>query len=300
MSNLSEAIKEGRFAVTAEVTPPCGGDPEKVKAVASILKGKVHAMVVEANVDGVHTSSLAAATHVKSAGVDPVITMLTRDANRIGLQSSLLGAVSLGIGDVLVLSGHHQALTAESQARGVYDVDSIQAIGIFRSMRDGGVLSSGQRMELPVSVFLGGAANPFAGPIELRALRVEKKVKAGADFIITQPVFDLSRFREWLNLLGGRGVPERVCLIAGIMWLGSADEARKLNETYRGMNIPEGIIRRLSDAANGEREGLLVASEMVEQVRSLRGVRGIHLWARGREESLPELLDSAKLYDSEF
>jgi len=144
-------------------------------------------------------------------------------------------------------------------------------------------------------IIIGGAANPFAGPIPLRALRVAKKVKAGADFIITQPVFELSRFREWLDLLGERGVPERVCLIAGIMWLASADEAEALNETYRGMNIPEGVIRRLSQSADGEREGLLIAAEMVEQVKGLSGVRGIHLCARDREESLPELLDSAKI-----
>jgi len=295
MSHLSEAMKEGRFTVTAEVTPPCGPDPQRIRAVGSVLEGKVHALVVEENIDGVHMSSLVAGVHLKSIGVDPVVTMLTRDTNRIGLQSWLLGACSLEIGDVLVLSGHHQVLTAESHARGVYDVDSIQAIGIFRSMRDEGVLACGQKMEMPVSIAIGGAANPFAGPIELRALRVEKKVKAGADFIITQPVFDLSRFREWLDLLGERGVPERACLIAGIMWLKSADEARNLSETYRGMSIPEGVIRRLSDAADGEREGLLIAAEMVEEVRSLSGVRGIHLWAREREESLPELLDSARL-----
>ncbi len=295
MSDLSEAIKGGSFVLTAEVTPPCGPDPQRIRAIASVLKGKVHALVAEENMDGVHMGSLVASLHLKSAGLDPVVTMLTRDTNRIGLQSALLGAVSLGISDVLVLSGHHQALTMEKQARGVYDVDSTQAIGIFRSMRDQGLLACGQKMETPLSISIGGAANPFAGPIQLRALRVEKKVKSGADFIITQPVLDLSRFREWLNLLGEKGVPDRVCLMAGIMWLRSAEEANKLNETYRGMNIPEAVVQRLSNSADGEREGLLIAAEMVEQVRTLRGVRGIHLWARGREESLPELLDSAGL-----
>jgi len=295
MTGLSEAIKGSRFAVTAEVTPPCSPDPQRIKAVASHLKGKVHGVVLEENVDGVHMSSIVSAIHLKSAGVDPVMTMLTRDGNRIGLQSALLGAVSMGIGSVLVLSGHHQALTAETQARGVYDVDSIQAINIFRAMRDEGLLASGQRIEMPISFSIGAAANPFAGPIELRVLRAEKKVKAGADFIITEPVFDLSRFREWLKLVGEKGVPDRACLMAGIMWLKSAEEAKNLSETYRGMNIPEAVIRRLSDAPDGEREGLLIAAEMIEQVRSLNGAKGIHLWARGREESLPELLDYAKI-----
>ena len=316
MSDLSERIKGGGFAVTAEITPPCGPDPERIKGIASMLKGKVHGLVVEECFAGVHMSSLAAAVHLKTMGAAPVVTMLTRDANRIGLQSALLGVVSLGISDVLVLSGHHQALTSERQARGVYDVDSTQAIGVFRSMRDriadwglGNNAEAQRRKEennfdgvtppraasKKAEITLGGAANPFAGPIPLRALRVAKKIKAGADFIVTQPVFDLPRFREWLDLLRGRGVPERVCLIAGIMWLASASQARELNETYRGMNIPEGVIHRLSQSADGEREGLLIAAEMVEQVRSLSGVRGIHLWARDREESLPELLDSAKL-----
>jgi len=290
MSKLSEAIKGGKFVVTAEVTPPCGPNPEKIKALAPILKGKVHAVVVEENRDGVHLSGLVAGAHLKSAGLEPVVTMLTRDTNRIGLQSMFLGAVSLGISDVLVLSGYHQALTAEKQARGVYDVDSVQAIDIFRAMRDDGFLACGQEVEMPESVSIGGAANPFAGPIELRALRAEKKVKAGADFIITHPVFDLARFREWLDLLRKKGVPEKVCLIAGIMWLGSAEEAKELDETYRGMNIPEAVIQRLSQAADPQREGLTIAAEMVDRVKVLDGVRGLHFWARGREESLPQLL----------
>jgi len=252
-------------------------------------------MVLEESPDGVHMSSLVAALHVKSAGVDPVVTVLTRDSNRIGLQSALLGVVSLGVSSVLVVSGQHQTLTTERQARGVYDVDSLQTITIFRRMRDEGLFASGEKMEAPISILIGGAANPFGGPNQLRALRVEKKAIAGADFIITQPVFDVPGFREWLGLLGERGVPDKTCLIAGILWLSSADEARKLNQLYRGMNIPEEVIQRLDRAGDAEHEGLLIAAEAIEQVRGLAGVRGVHLWARGREESLPELLDHAQL-----
>ncbi len=292
MTALSEAIKAGRRVITAEVSAPCGADPRRIKEIASALKGKVHAVVLEENVDGVHMSSLAASLHVKSAGVEPVVTLLTRDMNRIALQSAVVGGVSLGITDFLVVSGHHQGLTAERQARGVYDVDSIQAIRIFRAMREEGAFAGGQKMEAPVPICIGGAANPFAGPLDLRALRTQKKVRAGADFIITEPVFDVGRFREWLELLRQKGVPEKVCLIAGVMWLGSADEAKSLNEKYRGMNIPEGIIERLAHAGDARREGLAVAVESAEQVKSLDGIRGFHVWARGRDESVPELLDA--------
>jgi methylenetetrahydrofolate reductase (NADPH) len=293
MGRLWETIKAGRFVLSAEVTPPCGANPDDIKALAPILKEKVHAVVVEENRDGVHMSSLVASAHLKAAGLEPVVTMLTRDTNRIGLQSMFLGAVSLGITDVLVLSGYHQALTAEKEARGVYDVDSVQAIDIFRAIRDDGLLAGRQKVEAPGQVSIGGSANPFAGPIELRALRMEKKVRAGADFIITHAVFDLARFREWLNLLRENRTTENVCLIAGIMWLGSAEEARQLDETYRGMNIPEAVIQRLSEAGEPEREGLAIAAELAEQVQKLDGVRGLHFWARGREQSLPELLDSS-------
>jgi methylenetetrahydrofolate reductase (NADPH) len=293
MSTFFDAVKGGKFVISAEVTPPCGANPEPVKKLDPILKGKVHGAVVEENRDGVHLSSLVAAAHLKLAGVEAVVTMLTRDTNRIGLQSLFLGAVSLGITDVLVLSGYHQALTAEKQARGVYDVDSVQAIDIFRAIRDDGLLVGGQKVEARVPVCIGGSANPFAGPIELRALRLAKKVKAGADFIITHPVFEIARFREWLDLLRDKGIPDKVCLIAGIMWLSSAEEAKELNETYRGMNIPQAVIQRLSQAGDPEREGLSIASEMVEQVKALEGVRGLHFWARGREESLSELLQAS-------
>lgn len=292
MSRLSQVIKSGGFAVTAEVIPPTGADAEQLIVMARSLKDRVHAVVVEENRDGVHLNSLVAGSHLKSVGLEPVVTMLTRDTNRIGLQSMFLGAVSLGMTDVLVLSGYHQALTAEKQARGVYDIDSIQAIALFRSMRDDGLLSGDQKAK---GITLGGSANPFAGPIDLRAMRLEKKVKAGADFIITNPVFDLSRFREWLELLRGKGVLEKVCLIAGIMWLASAEESRTLNETYRGMNIPEAVIARLSQAADPEEEGLRVAIEMAEEVRNLEGVRGVHFWSRGREEAIPRLLEAARI-----
>ncbi len=293
MSRLSDAIRAGEFVVSAEITPPCGANADAVTRLAPVLKEKVHAAVVEENRDGVHMSSLVAAAHLKSAGLDPVVTMLTRDTNRIGLQSLFLGAVSLGITDVLVLSGYHQALTTEKQARGVYDVDSVQAIDIFRAIRDDGLLAGQQSVEAPGPVCIGGSANPSAGPLELRALRLEKKVHAGADFIITHPVFDTARFKEWLALLEARRIPEKVCLIAGIMWLGSAEEARELEETYRGMNIHEATIQRLTESPDPEREGLDIASEMAEQVKALDGVRGLHFWARGREESLPKLLGSS-------
>jgi methylenetetrahydrofolate reductase (NADPH) len=292
MSKLSQAIKSGGLVVTAEVTPPTGADPERLVALGRSLKDRVHAVVVEENRDGVRLSSVVAGTHLKSAGAEAVVTMLTRDTNRIGLQSMFLGAVSLGITDILVLSGYHQALTSEKQARGVYDIDSVQAIGLFRAMRDDGLLSGDQQAR---GVVLGGSANPFAGPIDLRAMRVEKKVKAGADFIITNPVFDVSRFREWFQLLKGKGVPEKACLIAGIMWLASADEAKKLNETYRGMNIPDAVIARLSQAADPEQEGLRLAAEAAEEVKHLEGVRGLHFWARGREEAIPRLLKAARI-----
>jgi len=298
MTALSEAIKSGRRIITGGLTAPFGADPRRIKGVAAALRGKVHAVVVEENVDGVHMSSIAASLHVKGEGVEPVVTLLTRDMNRIGLQSAVLGAVSLGVNDFLVLSGHHQGLTTEKQARGVYDVDSIQAIRLFRAMREEGVFAGGQKMESPVPICIGGAANPFAGPIDLRALRTEKKVRAGADFIITEPVFDLARFREWLELLREKGVPEKVCLIAGVMWLESAGEAKRLNEKYRGMNIPDAVVERLSRASDSRREGLAIAVEMIDQVRTLDGVRGFHVWARGREEAIPELLDAARITPS--
>jgi 5,10-methylenetetrahydrofolate reductase len=291
MSNLSDAIKARRTLITAEMTPPCGPDPKTIKDLAAVLQGKVHAVVLEESPDGVCMNSVAAAAHLQASGAEPVVTLLTRDMNRIGLQSALLGAVSLGIENFLVLSGHHQTLTAEKQARGVYDVDSVQAIAMFRSLADNGQLIRGKEEKSTSSICIGGAANPFAGPIELRALRIKKKIAAGADFIVTNPVFDVARFREWVSLFEEKGVPESACLIAGVMWLQSADEARKLNETYRGMNIPESVIRRLDQADDSEREGLSIAAEAVDALKSADGVRGFHFWAKGREKSLPELFE---------
>lgn len=256
--------------MTAECAPPRGAGTDSLKACASSLAGLVNAIDVTECEDGVRMSAAAACGHLIAAGAEPILHLLTRDMNRIALQAALLGAASMGVKSVLCTTGRHQALTSSRSARGVFDVDPIQLLTIANGMRKNGELADGQPIESKVDFLLGTDTNPFSDPLELQVMTLEKAAAAGANFVITQPVFRLDRFNEWMNLVRERKLHERVCIIAGVLPLESARQATQLAETYSHLDIGGDVLKRLESTT-----GVALACETVTALRAIDGVRGI-------------------------
>ena len=243
-------------------------------------------------------SSLAASVAVSRAGIEPVYHLVTRDRNRIALQSDLLGAAALGISNVLCLSGYHQALTRSPESANVYDIDSIQLVDTVRRMNEEGTLLDGTAIEGDFDMLAGAAANPFLTPLELNMIRLVKKVDAGARFIQTQAIFDIEEFHRWLEAAHDEGITERTAILAGVLPLESASEAEMLRDTYTGLHIPDKVIERLKEAGSSDaqkREGIIICTEIIKRIKDTDNLRGIHIFSGGREHVVPELLSIAGL-----
>lgn len=297
-SHLQEVLEAAHFAVTAECGPPKGADPQILRKKAEALKAYVDAVNVTDNQTAVvRLCSLASCAILKQMGLDPVLQMTTRDRNRIALQSDLLGASALGIGNVLCLSGDHVSFGSEPQALGVFDLDSIQLLYTARLMRDQGKFLGGGALSDPPRLFLGAVENPFADPLGFRAKRLAKKVAAGAQFIQTQCVYNLERFKEWMKQVRDLGLQEKTHILAGVTPLKSARMARYMKERVAGMDLPDSLLERMekTPAAKQREEGLKIASETIEALKNIPGVRGIHIMAIEWEESVPQLVENCGL-----
>jgi methylenetetrahydrofolate reductase (NADPH) len=297
-SGFARKLQNRAFIFTAEYLPGTGGDGSGGESLKGVFGGRFDAVNVADNPYGPVVSSLAASTALLNAGVEPIYQTVTRDRNRIALQSDLLGAVFLGIRTVLCLSGYHQTLSRCPGAANVYDIDSVQLVAAVRRMRDEGILLDGAPVKGGFPVTVGAAANPFLKPLELNLIRFAKKVEAGAQFIQTQAVFDTVEFADWLAAVGERGLTERAAIIAGVLPLESADEAERLRDTYTDFHIPDGVIGRLRAAGDEKaqaREGLALFGETVRTLKGMNGLRGIHLLSGGKENRIPEFLKAAGL-----
>jgi methylenetetrahydrofolate reductase (NADPH) len=297
-SHLEKVLQEGSFAVTAECGPPKGADPKAIEKKGKMLKGFVDSINVTDNQTGVvRLSSLAACAILLQDGLDPVLQMVTRDRNRIALQSDILGASALGIRNILCLSGDHQSFGNQPQAKGVFDIDSMQLIHLVRQMRDEGKILGGEKLTEPPHLFVGAVENPFADPLSYRVLRLEKKASAGAEFIQTQCIYNLVRFKEWMEQVRDRGVQEKVSILGGITPLKSARMAEYMGEQVAGMDIPEEIIKRMkSVSADKQREeGIRIAVEIIAVLKEMKGICGVHIMAIGWEDVVPQLVEEAGL-----
>ncbi len=296
--NLADKIHNGEFIVTAELLPPAGGEEKAIETCAGFFKNGLAAVNVADNPHGPIMSSLAGAVILGRSGVAPVYQMVTRDRNRIALQSDLLGAAALGIKNLLCLSGHHPSLTESRQSASVYDIDSIQLIAAVKKMCEEGLLLDGSTIKGPFSMLIGAAAGPDMKPLALNILRLSKKVAAGARFIQTQAVFDTDTFSDWLKEARSQGITEKAAIIAGVMPLSGADEAKRLSKKYTDVSIPDAVIERLAaagDEASQNREGMAICIETIKKIKGMDGVRGIHILSGGRESCVPEILSAAGL-----
>lgn len=240
-------------------------------------------------------SSIAGCVLTKQAGVEPVMQMVVRDRNRLALQADILGGIALGIGNFLCLSGDHQKFGNHPQAKGVFDIDSIQFIQMMKQMRDEKKFLNGDEISGDVPIYIGAAANPFADPFEYRVKRLAKKVKAGVDFIQTQAIYDIPRFRLYMEKVCELGLDKKVHILAGIIPIRSLGMARYMKNFVSGVIVPDEIITRLENAEKVKEEGVNLILDIIEQVKEIPGVHGIHIMAVGWEDIVPEIVAKAGL-----
>jgi methylenetetrahydrofolate reductase (NADPH) len=298
-SKLEKILAAGHLAITSECGPPRGSDPEVIIKKANLIKDHVDAINITDNQTSVtRLCSLAACIRLKLLGLEPVLQMVTRDRNRIALQSDVLGAASFDIHNILCLSGDHQSFGDCPQGQNVHDIDSMQLIQTVRHMRDEGKFLGGDDIERPPQMFVGAAANPFADPFEIRVPRLAKKVAAGVEFIQTQCIYNLDKFELWMKMAGDRGLHEKVNILAGLTPFKSAGMARYMKNRVPGMDVPEEVVKRMADTPKEKQpeEGIKICIESIERLKEVEGVRGFHVMAIEWEEKVPEIVEAAGFY----
>ncbi len=297
-SRLERVLRSGRFAVTAELNPPDSADAHAVYDRALVLASVCDAInATDASGANVHMSSVGVCALLTRAGYEPVMQVSCRDRNRIAIQGDLLGAAAMGVRNVLCLTGDGVQAGDQPEAKPVFDLDSITLLRTARLLRDDGRFLSGRPLEMRPAFFLGAAENPFAPPFEERAHRLAKKIEAGAEFIQTQFCFDVPRMEAFMRRARDLGLPERAAILVGVGPLRSAHAAEWMRSHIPGVAIPEAVIDRLRRAgAEREREeGKRICIEVIQQVRQIEGVRGVHVMAYRQEELVAEIIEAAGL-----
>lgn len=297
-SKLEKILKSGQKAVTCECGPPRGADAEHFRHKASFLKDVADAVNVTDNQTAVvRFCSMAACRILLDMGIEPVMQMVTRDMNRIALQSNVLGAAALGIKNLLCLTGDHNSFGDHPQAKNVHDLDSVQLLAAVKGMRDDGKMISGTEVVGRPQMFLGAAVNPFADPFEFRVVRMAKKIKAGAQFIQTQCIYDMERFAKFMQMANDMGLTEQCYVLAGVTPFKSVGMANYMKKFVPGMLVPDHYIQRLKGVPKEKQaeEGIKIAVEQIQQLLEMKGVAGIHLMAIEWEERAPEILKAAGL-----
>ena len=298
-SKLEKIIRAGHLAVTSECGPPRGSDAEAITKKAEMIKDHVDAINITDNQTSVtRLSSLASCIHLKLMGLEPILQMVTRDRNRIALQSDILGAASFDIHNILCLSGDHQQFGDNSQGQNVFDIDSIQLLQTVRLMRDEGKFLGGDDIDRPPRMFVGAAANPFADPFEIRVPRLAKKIAAGAEFIQTQCIYNLDKFELWIKQARDRGLLEKVFILAGVTPFKSAGMAKYMKNRVPGMDVPDDIVKRMSDTPKEKQaqEGIKICVETIQRLKELEGVSGFHIMAIEWEEKVQGIVEESGLY----
>lgn len=295
-SRLERVLRSGRFAVTAELNPPDSADPQAVYERALVLSTVCDAInATDASGANCHMSSVGICALLTRAGYEPVYQISCRDRNRIAIQGDLLGAAAMGVKNVLCLTGDGVQAGDQPEAKPVFDLDSITLLRTVRIMRDKGQFLSGRKLEAPPRVFVGAAENPFAPPYDFRPLRLQKKWEAGAEFIQTQFCFDVPRLRAFMERVCDLGLHEKLFILVGVGPLKSARAAEWMRTHVPGVHIPDEVIARLAGASQPQREGKRLCVEIIQQVRAIPGVSGVHVMAYRQEELVAEIIEEAGL-----
>ncbi len=295
-SRLEKVLASGHFAFTGECGPPKGANVAHLKEKVAHFRGVVDAVNVTDNQTAVvRMSSVAAAAIMVQEGVEPNFQMVCRDRNRLAMMSDILGAHALGIRNMLCLSGDHQHFGNHPESKNVYDIDSMQLIAMVRKMRDEGRFLNDEEIDEPPRMFIGAACNPFADPFEYRPHRLAAKIAAGADFIQTQCIYNMKKFREFMKIAVDMGLTEKCYILAGVTPMKSAGMAGYMARMVPGIDVPESLVKRLKGAGKGRaaEEGIRFAVEQIAEFKEMPGVAGVHLMAIEWEHRVPEIAERA-------
>jgi len=295
---LERVLRSGRFAVTAELNPPDSADPQEVYDAALVLSSVCDAInATDASGANCHMSSVAICALLTHAGYAPILQVSCRDRNRIAMQGDVLGAAAMGVCNVLCLTGDDVSVGDQPEAKPVFDFDSIQLLRTIKIMRDEGMFLSSRKLTSPPRLFLGAASNPFVPPYDWRPLRLAKKVEAGADFIQTQYCFDVPRLRQFLQYVCDMGLDEKVFILIGVGPLRSDKAAEYMRNRVPGVVIPDEFVDRLRKTPKHKKqeEGKRICVEIIQQIREIKCVSGIHVMAYRQEELVAEIVEEAGL-----
>ncbi|MCX8052897.1 MAG: methylenetetrahydrofolate reductase [Armatimonadetes bacterium] len=294
-SRLERLLRQGEFVVCGEMSPPQGADKASILKKCEYFRGYVDAVNLTDNQTAiVRMSSVMSSVFVIEGGCEPVMQMTCRDRNRLAQQSDLLGAYAAGIRNVLCLTGDYQSFGNHPEAKGVFDLDSVQLIHAVADM-NAGKFMSGEEIKPPPAFFIGGAANPFAEPLDLRIIRLGKKIAAGCHFIQTQPVFDWPRFEKWMSLVRDEGLDQQVFILVGVMPVRSVKALTYMRDEVPGMSIAEEYIKRMESAQDPKEEGVKICVELIKRLRETPGVKGVHIMPVMWESITPRLVEEAGL-----
>jgi methylenetetrahydrofolate reductase (NADPH) len=296
MNRFGRTLFSGRMITTASCLPPAGSDAEALKELSHALASNLDAIVVADNPDRIRSSAFSAAIMLqKERQTSVILSMATRDRNRIGLVSDALGAAALGIDAILCVSGNHQSIDICSQAAAAHDLDSVQFVQAMKKAVLYGTGLNGKCIEPELKLQIGATAHPYMRPMELNLSRLRKKISVGADFLMTQAVFDLDGFKEWMDAVRATDLDKRTAIIASVLPLTSVEKAKALQRSRIYGPIGDDIIARISKAADVAKEGVLIASEMAVQLKEIRGVRGINILSGGCDSLSSEVIKQAGL-----
>jgi methylenetetrahydrofolate reductase (NADPH) len=294
---LQKRIESGRPVIIAEIVPPKGLDAAPFRSLVKNVAGKVHALGISDNRNGIRMSALAAAAVVLDEKVEPILHMTTRDRNRIALLSDCIGAQVLGVHNILCTSGTHQSLLPADEAKNVFDFDATLLLQNCRDLGKNAAPINGNAVNGRTPLCLGAVASPFAGPMELQLARIEQKISAGAQFLITPPIFDLDLFNKWWKEVAARGLHKKTAFIAGIKVLTDASAAMEYAAKRPVPMVPDSIINRLSsksDPKSGKAEGIAIATEIIKKLSGIDGIRGFEIVCEDDIDASIELLDGLK------
>lgn len=291
---LERVLRAGKFAVTAEIAPPDSADPNEVYLRARIFDGYVDAInATDGSGANCHMSSVGVCALLTREGYATIMQASCRDKNRIGMQGDILGAAAMGVANVLCLTGDGVQAGDQPEAKPVFDLDCMSLMEIVRMMRDDSRLLSGRKLTQSPKLFIGGAANPFAQPFEFRPERLAKKIAAGAQFVQTQYCYDIEMLKRYMERVREMGLHEQVYILVGVGPLASANAARWIRTHVPGVHIPDEIIDRLAGAEKPKLEGRKICVELIQQIREIEGVHGVHVMAYRQEEAVAEIIDAS-------
>lgn len=295
---LERVLRAGHFAITTEISPPDSADPEEVYLRARVFDGYVDAMnATDGSGANCHMSSVGVCSLLTRKGYSMVMQISCRDRNRIAIQGEVLGSAAMGVANILCLTGDGVQAGDHPEAKAVFDLDCMSSLNMMRCMRDESRFLSGRKISSPPKVFLGAAANPFSPPLDFRVDRLAKKVEAGAQFIQTQYCYDIRLLENYMHEARERGLTEKVFILVGVGPLASARAAVWIRENVPGVHIPDDIISRLKQAEKPKQEGKKLCAELIQQIKEIKGVSGVHLMAYRQEESVAEIIDASGALD---